>query len=89
MLTSLSDQLLFKDSDAGILNLVFNPCEASVSRSPQPDLILSASFDLIVSCLQLHLGLRFSIFGHSGPQQSLTHDYLRIVACSLKICPNL
>ena len=89
MLTSMSDPLLFNDSDAGILNLVFYPCEASVSRSPQPDLILSASFDLIVSFLQLHLGLRFSIFGHSGPQQGLTHDYLRIVACSLKICPNL
>ena len=89
MLTSLSDPLLFKDSDAGILNLVFNPCEASVSRSPQPDLILSASFDLKVSCMQLHLGRRFSIFGHSGPLQGLTHDYLRIVACSLKICPNL
>ena len=89
MLSELSDQPLFKDSDAGILNLVFNPCEASASRLPQPDPVLSASFDLKVSRMQVHLGRRFSIFGHSGLQQSLTHDYLRIVACSLKICPNL
>ena len=37
MLTALSDPLLSKDSDAGILNFVFNPCEGSVSGAPQSD----------------------------------------------------
>ena len=78
----------FKESDAGILNLILSP------REPQSELALLrgsrfiASATLLIAHVHISICLGSPIFGHPTLWEGLTHDYLWI-ACFLEICLNL